>query len=321
MEVCTLTGFRNALLSGSTHFRTLNSVDADITTLHCCTHFAECHAKIAKRPAIIYAPITPEARNLALRASRALYRCEGEHSPKFQIMLNEMQISAMEYRYCTVIIEYIKHYRPLEEALHTDNRHTLLLGLESLKHHMQRNNISHNNLTISNIFVDDNNCWHTIRNYYSTIGYGGDEDSFESLFAAIDKYAPQHQTSTQSSDTILTEELSEYRVQQHTSPYIEGLRRIERTEGWGFENEQGVVVIPTIYSYVYNFDEGRAKVITKEHHEGLIDTSGNEIIKAIYDEVDYDNYSGNSWVYKDGKRALFDYMGIQIIDWDFVEEE
>ena len=72
MKTCSMVEFREALINPTNHFSTFKEVTADMKTFCRSRHFAECHARVDGRSAIIYAPISPIALNMAHTAISAL---------------------------------------------------------------------------------------------------------------------------------------------------------------------------------------------------------------------------------------------------------
>lgn len=249
---------------------------------------------------LLHAPITNKAMALAERAYAILHGERGELIGNFTILHRELN------SHTSIILEDIPQGEPLESAMLTMSQDKLLSGLKEFEERMRRADISHNNLRKQNIVVDRNGHWHPIRLYYTTIGYGGDSRKLETLCAEIKRVAPV--------DDCLNEPLSAYRTEY--IPLREGLRRTVTKEGVGFTDEEGNMVIAPRYAWASDFDEGRAMVMTAEKRMGLIDTSGREVIKAEYEIVEYSAKDGNSWVRQNNLWALFDYSGLQIIDWD-----
>lgn len=305
MDYCSIQDFHNAL-HDTDHFATIRP--HYIEGLCRTTHFAECRAVVESCDVLLHAPITNKAMALAERAYAILHGERGELIGNFTILHRELN------SHTSIILEDIPQGEILESAMLTMSQDKLLSGLKEFEERMRRADISHNNLRKQNIIVDRNGYWHPIRLYYTTIGYGGDSRELETLCAEIKRVAPV--------DDCLNEPLSAYRTEY--IPLREGLRRTVTKEGVGFTDEEGNMVIAPRYAWASDFDEGRAMVMTAEKRMGLIDTSGLEVIKAEYEIVEYSAKDGNSWVRQNNLWALFDYSGLQIIDWDerdMVDEE
>lgn len=313
MDICTLNDLLIAFTSSEIHFATLRNIDADIRTLCRNTHFAECQAIVGGKKAIIFAPITPQAQSIMLNAMRTLGRCNSEDIIPAKILFNELTTNNNSHNKCSIIVEYIGNKRSLEEALYTDNRTSLLRGLNDFRERLLRNDISHNNLNTHNILVDDSGRWWFIRGCYATTGYGGDCDSLRNIEQLIYDLAPNSIDHNQE-EVCETEQPYHYASTKRFA-LCECRRRFQTEQGFGFEDDTEEVVIPNRYGYAYDFREGRAKVVAHDLKEGLIDKDGNELIPPIYDEVRYDERSGNSMVRLNNSWTLFDYQGIQINDW------
>ena len=90
--------------------------------------------------------------------------------------------------------------------------------------------------------------------------------------------------------------------------YVNGIETTRDGDRYGFRHEDGTVIAPNIYLYVGQFTGGYCKVYLEEqHHTGLIDSTGREVVPCIYDNVDYP-CGGRVMVYKDG---LFGYCDLE----------
>ncbi|MFI3294675.1 MAG: WG repeat-containing protein [Rikenellaceae bacterium] len=104
--------------------------------------------------------------------------------------------------------------------------------------------------------------------------------------------------------------------------YGEGFEPFEdkTTRAWGFYNPETGVRLSALWSAVELFVEGCA-VVELDGRYGLIDTSGNLILKAIYDEVSWD---GSRYAYVDlgGKWGVYSRSGelISALQWDWIGE-
>ena len=69
--------------------------------------------------------------------------------------------------------------------------------------------------------------------------------------------------------------------------YVNGIETTRDGDRYGFRREDGTVIAPNIYLYVGQFTDGYCKVyLEEEHHTGLIDSTGREVVPCIYDNVD-----------------------------------
>ncbi|MBQ8775411.1 MAG: WG repeat-containing protein [Alistipes sp.] len=297
MYCCSIQDFHHAL--HNTHlFATLQPqyIEAVCRT----THFAECRAIVDCNDVLLHAPITTEAMALAERAYALLRGERGDRIGTFRILHNELN------QRTSIIIEDLPDGITLDYAVLTMSQDRLLSGLSEFTKRLRHADISLNNLRKQNIIVDNHGHWHPIRLYYTTLGYGDDNEQLLALRSDIEQHAPK--------DNTLNEPLSAYRTEY--TPLLEGRRRTTTAEGVGFMDEDGNMVIAPRYAWASDFDEGRAMVMTKDKRMGLIDTSGREVIKAQYEIVEYNAIDGNSWVRENDLWALFDYSGFQVTEWD-----
>lgn len=316
MNRCSIFEFRNAVTMPTLLLAKLRSADMDHTSLTRTRYFAECCATIDDDEINIYAPLEDESLHLAHRANLALQRPYREGFVRLEILDNEMQHTALDDTHatisgrCTLIVERMPEGNPLMNVINSMSRQELLLGLEELDARLKHHDISHNNLKLENIIVDNYGRWHPIRQYYTCRGYGGDSNSFEMLREIIYKYT----TPLESVDISKLEPWCN-RPTVELDALLEGRRQLRTAEGIGFEDESGEVVIAPQYLWASDFMENRATVRNRDNRMGVIDRMGKEIIPTIYDSVEYSVESGKSIVRCNGLVAIFDYNGLQITPW------
>lgn len=92
--------------------------------------------------------------------------------------------------------------------------------------------------------------------------------------------------------------------------YADGYMVVEKNEKFGYINKYGELKIPLKYIIAEEFKEGIA-IVGNEKGFGVIDKSGKEIIKSIYDKI----FIKGSYIYviKDEKYGLFSKRGREII--------
>ena len=302
MDICTIVEFREALLHPDQSFATLRRVSTHNESIFRTHNFVECKAMIARRRAIIYAPITPKAADMARRAHKLLQGIESRALTPFEILEGEMVCGANGDHRCMIMVEYPLRGTIFRKAQYGFINTTLNQGLDHFRSELEKNNISHNNLTGDNIMIDNISAWHCIRQYYFTEGFGGDEAAFESLRESIAQCGIS---------STLNEPMSPYAIH----PACENRVQIKENGLIGFVDEVGNKVVECKYCWASDFTEQRAMVITTDRRMGLIDSFGHEIIAPIYDEVIFDVKTGRSKVALGGKSAGFDYNGNQISDW------
>lgn len=308
MGICTIAAFRTALQFSDQYISSPRNIRANIQSITRSKHFVECEAVIGYTPAIIYAPISREALDMVLVANQAVAPARGDIL-SFEIHHNALHIDALQSVTCSLIVERLpKSYTPLCELICFTRRAKLISSLERLCRSFANYNISHNNLQISNIVVDEDNRWYPIRLYYATRGIGGDTASFLALRAAIDENAMRDDHR----EAYLCEEISSYIAMSSThrvEPLKENRRRFMSDSAYGFKDESGNIVVAAQYSKVEAFEEGRAIVYDMNNRVGVIDRMGNAVIPTIYDDARFVVESGSIWVAIDGRWREFDYNG------------
>jgi hypothetical protein len=77
---------------------------------------------------------------------------------------------------------------------------------------------------------------------------------------------------------------------------------------WGFIDVRGNEIIPLIYDYVSNFNEGIA-VVSKDGRYGAINNQGNVVVPIIYEDISSSASEGVLCVCADGKWGYVDLTG------------
>ena len=312
MSICTITQFQMALRHPDIGFNTLKNIVVDLESLTTTKHFAECRATLDNKEVLLHAPLTNMAMAYAARAIDILNRTQSDLvTPR--IVHDELTLYGHEIRRCSMLIEAITNGIPLSAALHVMTREHLNLGLNELKRRLRKYDISHNNLHVDNIIVDDEYRWHPMRCYYTTSGYGGDREAFANISKMIMRYGMMERVSS------VAEELATYTTSkaeiEERYPLSDQRRRFNTEDGIGFVDSDGTIVIEAKFRDASDFEEGRATVTTHDNKMGLINRRGEYVIPAIYDTVKFLPDNGKSWVKRDGLWACFDYNGEQLEEW------
>lgn len=309
--MCTSTQFLMALRNPDICLNSLKGIIADLESFNCTKHFAECRATLNAAPILLHAPITPKAIGYATRAIEILRDLDCDIVLP-RIIDNELTAFGLNAGYCSLLVEPLTEGMPLGAALHLMTQSHLSYGLSELKQRLRHYDISHNNLHVNNIIVDNEYRWHPMRCYYTTRGYGGDRDGFARIAKLIARYGLTEKVAT------VEEELSNYTTQNSDKTLyalVEQRRRFATTRGTGFMDAEGNIVIKDIYREATDFEEGRATVTTHEGMMGLINRRGDMVIPAEYDRVIFSIDDGTSWVAKGNLWARFDYNGKQLDEW------
>ena len=74
----------------------------------------------------------------------------------------------------------------------------------------------------------------------------------------------------------------------------------------------GVEVIPPIYCYADDFEEGRAIVSNESMKMGVIDKSGNIVVPLIYDDISFDVEQALFFACKGKMLCVLDYCGEEL---------
>lgn len=316
MDICTIMQFRHAITNADYCLRRYAALRYDHETLRLTKYFAECRADYFGKSVMTYAPITPQAMELARRAITIL-PSKSRHIGQLRIFPEEMLCTGMKVHRCSIVVEHIPEGTLLSEAMYTHSRSHLMHGLEQLRQHIDECNISINHLHPDNIIVDGKHEWHVIRPYYATADRGNDTEAFEKLKELIERYALADIDTT---TNLACEEFASYSCNNSATDSMiydasEGLRRFTTTDGTGFMDEQENIVIEATFHSATDFLEDRAIVTLHNNKMGIIDRKGNYIIKPLYDTIDFDVDDGMSIVTLGYKSAKFDYFGTQLTPW------
>lgn len=303
MKVYSTTLFRQALHHPKRYFRTLGNLVYEQNSLRQTSLFAEAVIHHEGRAMMLYVPTIPEALEQAASAMEVIYRAKTPISSLH--MLPDELVNDFSTRPTSLLTEEIDYEAiTLSEALYVTTKAHLIWGMERLKRELRRANISHNHLHTNNILVSEDYTWHPIRCYYTSAGYGGDEEAFKEIEALIDAHAIDDHSDTR---PILKEDYLQY-ITNTPSDHSAFLAK-------DFNQEVTNLLSSLPYATIDNFVEGRAVVITRNGKMGMIDYDGNEVLKPIYDKIIFMEDDGSSRVYRNGRIAIFDYDGKRITTW------
>lgn len=312
MEECTIMQFQNAMLHPEECLHSCKGMECDRETLTRTKYFAECRAEHDDKVFMVYAPITPKSMTM-IRLANSVLPANSSHVQKLHIVDNEILCVGLEMHLCPMIIEPLPEGTLLSEALYTHSRERLVRGLDVLRSELERHDISINHLHPNSIIVDRTYRWHIIRPYYATHGFGNDAEAFDKLNELIARYS----LSDVYDSNTLHEDFAPYGAGDRTNRYriCEGLRRFSTSEGFGYEDDKGLVVIKAMFRSASDFMEDRAIIEGHNHKWGVIDKRGRYIIAMEYDYVEFHLDDGTSEVTLDDRTAIFDYFGKQLTPW------
>lgn len=99
--------------------------------------------------------------------------------------------------------------------------------------------------------------------------------------------------------------------------FSQGLAAVSKNGKWGFINENGKLVIPSIYDNVDYFRFSGLSSVSKNGKSGFINKLGEEIIPIIYEGAYQEMRDQNVLVEKNIKWAIFDNAGKQLTDFKY----
>ena len=295
------------------------------------TLFAEIQCTFEGGRYLLCCPLSTLAQRLAeTSAQRLKYRRAGFLLP-WRLLRNELTYrdATGARRTCDLILQELPASGvPLDTFVRTADRARLLDTLDALEESMRREQISHNNLKASNLWVTPDYRLYPIRYAYVRTGEeaeadGADAAGFESLRTFIREHTPDQPSVAAQlmSDTVLPYHtpLPDFSNHRWIGPMSEQLLCVEDETGYGYVDTANRYVIEPHFRWANDFREGRAEVETADSRMGLIDKTGRYIIEPIYEIVEYDDRTGRSLVRLDGRWAAFDYEGRQLTEFGAVE--
>lgn len=301
--------FKEALECPSEHFRTLRGIvpvrrDGEIVVSR-TARFAEAEIRMDGCRWLVCAPLTRTATASVERTAEKLRYVDSDFLCEYRLLYSEMTFEDGLGRpcECDIVLQRLPEGEAFDRNTSYDSGRIGAM-LDALRAEFERIGFTHGNLKPSNLIIGDDGRMHPIRYHYARIGQPC-RDDFAPLYGIIgsdgggfvgDVSAPYGATGSD----------GETMFAMH-----EGLRRICRGDRYGFIDESGGIAIPIRYLWADDFREGRA-VVETENGMGLIDTSGREVIPAIYDDVCYDIVGGESTVRLDGQSTVFSYDGRQL---------
>lgn len=296
------------------------------------TLFAEIQCTFEGGRYLLCCPLSTLAQRLAeTSAQRLKYRRAGFLLP-WRLLRNELTYrdATGARRTCDLILQELPASGvPLDTFVRTADRARLLDTLDALEESMRREQISHNNLKASNLWVTPDYQLYPIRYAYVRTGdeaggHDADAAAFESLRTCIHENTPEQA----SPDTaqLMCDTKSAYHTprpdfsnHRWIGPMSEQLLCVEDETGYGYVDTGNNYVIEPHFRWANDFREGRAEVETADARMGLIDKTGRYIIEPLYEIVEYDDRTGRSLVRLDGRWAAFDYEGRQLTEFGAVE--
>lgn len=93
---------------------------------------------------------------------------------------------------------------------------------------------------------------------------------------------------------------------------VDGIETTREGDRYGFRLEDGTVIVPNIYRFVGQFNQGYCKVQLDYDSVGLIDRTGRLIVPCIYSDVDLPS-EGRILVVKNGLIGYTDLDGNEVI--------
>lgn len=312
MKICTTSLFLCSLKYPERRLRTLHNIICDPESFLCDKHLAVVEGYMDGKSYLFYAPITIKGATMVREAvtyAHDIDLCD------ITIIEDEILYSGLCSGSSPLIMESMPRGIRLNEAIYTLSKSKLMTGLEAFKTRLQQLDISHNNLSLSNIIIDENNNWHSICNYGISRGYGNDESAFTAIERNINNLSIPDVPTTRSLEQLRLHSITTDNDGNIIYPIVESCRRFTSKRGVGFKDKYDNIIISDDFLWASDFSSNRAVVQLKNSKMGIINRKGRFIIQPRYDSIIYNPTDGISVVQKGELQARFDYLGEQIEEW------
>ena len=165
MDICPTSQFICSLKYPETRLRTLHNLICDPETFLCDKHIAIMTGDIDSLDYLFYAPVTYRG---ATMLREAVACAEDRDFCDISILDDEIIFSGLSTGSCCLAMESMPDGVKLSEAIYTYSHSRLIKGFKRFKSRLKQADISHNNLSLNNIFIDIDDDWYTICNYSIT---------------------------------------------------------------------------------------------------------------------------------------------------------
>lgn len=320
----TLQLFTRALLTPDLSLRTLAGAQAEtapngLPQLMRTTRFAEARIRWQGRRWLLSMPLTPSALPAIERTAVAIKRLNAPALTDYRILPGELcwKDHAGIEQHCDLVLQHVPEGKDFDEALLTEDRGLLLQALDTLERELAELGVAHNRLKAENLR------WCAGRLVvlrYHDAQIGGDRQADAAAFEALRRRLAATPGPQAANDvTAPYNPIRTLDGHRWTSHLFEGLICVEDETGFGYVDADNRPAIESRYLWADDFHEGRAEVETPTGM-GLIDREGNYVIPPEYEIVDYRPAESIVYVRKEGRWALFDYMGRQCTEFGTINE-
>lgn len=277
------------------------------------TRFVEAQIEWQGRQWLLSMPLTPTALLRCERFVPALRRLNSEWLADYRILPCELCWcdEAGEAHRCDLILQHLPAGRTFADALLTEEKATLLSALDALEAELHRIGFTHNNLKAENLRWCGGKLV-PLRYHDAQIGEPDATDA--TAFGTLRHTVTEATTPSTLSDTNTPyDPLRPLTGHVWVSHIHEGLICVQDESGYGYVDTANRQVIAPTLLWADDFHEGRAEVETPTGM-GLIDCTGRFVIEPEYEIVDYKPAQSVAHVRKDGRWALFDYLGHRLTE-------
>ncbi len=275
------------------------------------THFADARIEWRGQSYLLSLPLTVQGASMAQRSSVRLRTMRSNLLLEYRVLPSEMSFvdSLGRPAQSDLLIEELPAGRELHQCIGELDPLRLYGAIDQLECEFARLTLSHSNLKMENLIIDEDYTLYPLRLHYATLQEESNGE-FDALRQAVAQRLCVECPPPKGGDVRAKEPQPNkmYGYLNVGNPF-EGLVVFQSQEGYGYlDAESGEVVIPPRYVWAGDMREGRAEVETGEGM-GLIDAKGRYIIEPHYQIVEFDPRTGLSTVRKNDKWTTLDYEG------------
>ena len=304
-----MTYFKEALSAPTLHFKRLRLAEptlCDGVPIVRRTHSAiESEIKFADEHFLLFLPFHHESlANIENLEAIARNRSRGPLIENW-ILNEELTLidSLGQNQSFDIILQKIPNGVILKEAVRRYRAEDLRAAVKTMKQRLDTIGFLHNNLTPSNIVICEDGSAHPLRYWYAKWEVYSDND-ISQLLDFIESNR-NDSCNTTLPNMVVQDGEAEYNA---TSSNGVGITRLCRGHKYGFVDSDGKQITPFIYSWVSDFQEGRA-IVAKNGKMGAIDNNGSKVIPVIYSTLKFDIETGFFTATRGAYSYLINYEG------------
>lgn len=279
-----------------------------------CSHarYFEATLPMGERAAHLYTPLTEAAREQMASIACRLAGVQSRHLASYRFvagLFTFFDAQGREQR-ADGVVESLPAGRLLSDVLTFGVcAREVLAALRQLRDEFMRLGIAHNLLKAENLWLTNQGTLMAVRLHRLT--FRGETSADREAFRAIEELILAADSPSTKFRFESNQLPTEGTIRQEGAA-SEGLIRISRDGVYGFMTTQGVIRIEPQFLWAEDFREGRAEVQCASGM-GLINKQGEFVIEPCYEDIDYDERSGEVRVRQNGEWGLRNYEGEWLI--------